>query len=321
MDLPEVDDLQFFDRVARCATLTEAARTWGVSTSAVSKRLARLENRIGIRLINRSTRRLSLTGEGLHYAAGVAEILGRIADLEESVTTDQRALRGRVAVHSTIGLGRAHIAPLLGTLRTRHPGVEVELDLSHLPLNITGTSFDLAIRVGRLKDSRLQFRRLHENRRVLCAAPGYLAGRTRPTSPADLADHQCIVIRENDSDYAIWRFGDEADETAIRVHGSMISNDGDIATRWCLQGHGLLMRSLWQVAPMFRDGTLEQVLPEIPTPPADIYAVHGAGRPPRRVLAVLDHLQAGLRDRIRPAASGGSPGEVRDGALGEYGDG
>lgn len=299
MDLPEVDDLQFFDLVARSSTLTEAARAWGVSTSAVSKRLARLEDRLGIRLINRSTRRLSLTGEGARYAAGVAEILGRVADLEESISTDQSKLRGRVAVHSTIGLGRAHIAPLLGTFSTRHRGIEVELDLSHLPLNISGTTFDLAVRVGRLKDSRLQFRRLHANRRVLCAAPDYFADRRRPASLADLADHHCIVIRENDSDYAIWRFGDGPEETAIRVHGSMTSNDGDIATRWCVEGHGLLMRSLWQVAPLFRDGTLEQVLPDIPTPPADIYAVYpAAGQPPRRVVAALDHLQAGLQDRL-----------------------
>ena len=164
---------------------------------------------------------------------------------------------GGSAVHSTIGLGRAHIAPLLGTFSTLHPGVDIELDLSHLPLNIAGTSFDIAIRVGQLRDSRLKARRLHPNRRVLCAAPSYFNDRTRPTSLADLADHHCIVIRENETDYAIWRFGKDDDETAVRVHGSMISNDGDIATRWCLEGHGLIMRSLWQVAPFMRDGALE----------------------------------------------------------------
>ncbi len=299
MDLPELDDLQFFDQIARCATLTEAARVWGVSTSAVSKRLARLENRLGVRLVNRSTRRLNLTGEGARYAAGVAGILTQVSDLEESISTEQKALRGRVAVHSTIGLGRAHIAPLLGTFSTLHPEVDIELDLSHLPLNIAGTSFDIAIRVGQLRDSRLQAKRLYPNRRVLCAAPGYFADRPRPTSLADLNDHHCIVIRENETDYAIWRFGKDDDETAVRVHGSMISNDGDIATRWCLEGHGLIMRSLWQVAPFIRDGALELVLPDIPTPAADIYAVYpSVSHPPRRILAALDHLRIGLQGRL-----------------------
>ncbi len=299
MDLPELDDLQFFDQIARCGTLTEAARIWGVSTSAVSKRLARLENRLGVRLVNRSTRRLNLTGEGARYAAGVTGVLAQISDLEESISTEQKALRGRVAVHSTIGLGRAHIAPLLGTFSTLHPAVDIELDLSHLPLNIAGTSFDIAIRVGQLRDSRLQASRLYPNRRVMCAAPSYFTDRPRPTSLADLADHHCIVIRENETDYAIWRFGKSDDETAVRVHGSMISNDGDIATRWCLEGHGLIMRSLWQVAPFMRDGTLELVLPDVPTPAADIYALYpSVGYPLRRILAALDHLRTGLAERL-----------------------
>lgn len=300
MDLPELDDLQFFDQIARSATLTEAARTWGVSTSAVSKRLARLENRLGAQLVNRSTRRLTLTSEGARYATGVTGILAQISDLEESISTEQRTLRGRVAVHSTIGLGRAHIAPLLGTFSTLHPDVDIELDLSHLPLNIAGTSFDIAIRVGQLRDSRLRAHRLYPNRRVLCAAPRYFDGKSRPTSLADLTDHHCIVIRENESDYAIWRFGTDGDEMAVRVHGSMISNDGDIATRWCLEGHGLVMRSLWQVQQYLRQQALELVLPEIPTPAADIFAVYpSVSHPPRRILAALDHLRTGLQERLK----------------------
>ncbi|MFD9893459.1 LysR family transcriptional regulator [Amycolatopsis sp. NPDC059027] len=299
MDLPELDDLQFFDGVARSQTLTQAARRWGVSPSAVSKRLARLERRLGVQLVTRSTRRLDLTGEGERYAAGVARLLPMITDLEEEVGERRHEVRGRVAVHSTIGLGRAHIAPVLGGFQKLHPDIEIEVELSHLPLHIAGTPFDFAVRVGRQRDSALHARLLHPNRRVVCASPDYLRRRNPPSSIHDLPDHDCIVIRENDSDYAIWRFGTGAEEAAIKVPGSMISNDGEIATQWCVDGHGLVMRSLWHVAPLLRTGELVRVLPDMPTPDAHIYAVYPSARAlPRRARLAIDHLANELPPRL-----------------------
>ncbi|MFE0021133.1 LysR family transcriptional regulator [Amycolatopsis sp. NPDC059021] len=299
MDLPELDDLQFFDGVARSQTLTQAARRWGVSPSAVSKRLARLERRLGVQLVTRSTRRLDLTGEGERYAAGAARLLPMITDLEEEVGERRHGVRGRVAVHSTIGLGRAHIAPLLGGFRKLHPDIEIDLELSPLPLHVAGTPYDFAVRVGRQRDSALHARLLHPNRRVVCASPDYLRRRDPPRSVHDLPDHDCIVIRENDSDYAIWRFGTGAEEAAIKVPGAMISNDGEIATRWCADGHGLVMRSLWHVAPLLRTGELVQVLPDVPTPDAHIYAVYASARAlPRRARLAIDHLATELRPRL-----------------------
>ncbi|MFB8280204.1 LysR family transcriptional regulator [Nocardia colli] len=297
------DDVTFFDIVARSRSLTEAAREFGVSVSSVSKRLAQMEARLGVLLVQRSTRRLTLTPEGERYAAGASVIAAQLAELEDSIAEQQHELRGRVHVRSTIGLGRAHIAPLVADFVERNPRVQVDLELSSLPLNIAGTGFDLDIRVGALPDSRLTATRLWVNRRVLCASPEYLRRNGTPASIEELDQHTCIILRENESDYALWRFESGDKELSIRVAGNLISNDGDVITQWCLAGRGLVMRSLWHVEPLLRDGSLVQVLPGIQTPSADIAAVYPAAAPlPRRTRAVIDHLKAGLGRRITAAA-------------------
>lgn len=299
MDLPDLDDMAFFHGLSQSPTLTAAARQWGVSPSAVSKRLGHLEARLGVRLVNRSTRRLHLTDEGQRYSAGIARLLPQLTDLEESVSDHRGAPRGRIAVSCTIGLGRAHIAPLLADFSRRYPQVQLELELTHLPLNIADTPFDLAVRVGRLRDSRLGSRFLHANRRVLCAAPDYLHRHGSPSELADLARHHCIVLKENESDYALWRFGTEQEPETVRVTGHLASNDGDVATAWAIDGLGLIMRSTWQVDPLIRAGKLVRVLDDIPTPEANVFAVH----PPHvheteRVRLLLDHLRTGLGRRL-----------------------
>lgn len=299
VDLPELDDMTFFHGLCQSPTLTAVARQWGVSPSAVSKRLSRLEGRLGVRLINRSTRRLHLTDEGQRYATGIARLLPQLTDLEESVGADRGAPRGRIAVSSTIGLGRAHVAPLLADFARLYPQVQLELELTHLPLNIADTPFDLAIRVGRLRDSRLSSRFLLPNRRIVCAAPDYLQRYGRPTGLSDLARHRCIVIKENENDYALWRFGTDQEPTTVRVTGHLASNDGDVATAWAIDGLGLIMRSSWQVDALIRTGQLVHVLDDIPTPDANVLAVHPAHvHETRRVRLLLDHLRTGLHQRI-----------------------
>ncbi|RDI44925.1 LysR family transcriptional regulator [Nocardia mexicana] len=293
------DDILFFDILARCRSLTEAARELGVSVSAVSKRLAQIEARLGVPLIQRTTRRLVLTPEGRRYATGAAVIAGQLEELEDSISEQHDELRGRVHVRSTIGLGRAHIAALVAEFVTAHPGIHIDLELSAMPLNIAGTGFDIDIHVGALHDSRLTTTRLCRNRRVVCAAPDYVRRHGLPGDLTDLERHNCLVLKENDSDYSLWRFAPGGNDTAVRVTGNLVSNDGGVITRWCLEGRGLVMRSLWHVGPLLRDGTLINALPDIPTPSADIYAVYAASAAlPRRTRAVIDHLKHGLQERI-----------------------
>lgn len=295
----EIDDISFFDVVARSASLTEVGREFGISLSSVSRRLTQLETRLGVRLVTRSTRRLTLTTEGERYAVGAAMIAAELAELEESVTGNVEELRGRLQIHSSVGLGRAHIAPLMADFIVENPHVQLDLELSAKPLSIAGTSYDIAIRVGSLQDTRLTAKRLCRNRRVVCASPDYLARQGSPRTIKDLEDHNCIVLRQGEGDFALWRFGSEGSETSVRVEGSMISNDGDVATRWCVEDRGLLMRSLWHVKPLLDEGALVQVLSDVETPSADIYAVFSkAPRVPRRVHAAVDHLVNSLPKRL-----------------------
>lgn len=292
-----LDDLQFFRVVASSETLTAASRELGCSLPVVSKRLSALERRLGVRLVQRGARRLVLTSEGTLYAARVETILGQLRELEDALTDRSAGLRGTLVVECTLGLGRAHVAPLLGEFAEAHPALHVRLQTSALPLR--RREFDVAIHVGTPPASSLRMRRLARNRRLPCASPSYLARHGTPARVEDLARHDCIVLRENESDYALWRFGDAGHPRQIRVDGSLSSNDGDVVTRWALEGRGVIMRSEWHVRPHLERGELVRVLPHVPTPPADIYALtEDDEHVPRRVSEFIDFLAARLPRRL-----------------------
>ncbi|MGW4755024.1 LysR substrate-binding domain-containing protein [Streptomyces chartreusis] len=294
-----LDDLEFFQVVASSETLTAASRELGCSLPVVSKRLSALERRLDVRLVQRGARRLVLTSEGELYAARVATILDQVRELEDSITDRSGGLRGSLIVEATLGLGRSHIAPLLGEFAQAHPELHVRLQTSALPLRPHRREFDVAVHVGAPPDSSLRMRRLAENRRVPCAAPSYLARHGTPTSIEDLAGHDCIVLRENESDFALWRFGDTAGTRHIRVRGSLSSNDGDVVTGWALEGRGIIMRSEWHVGPHLDRGELVHVLPDMPTPAADIYALtEDDAHVPQRVSRLIDFLAARLPRRL-----------------------
>ncbi|MEV5407766.1 LysR family transcriptional regulator [Thermopolyspora sp. NPDC052614] len=298
--MPEsVDDLRFFKVVAASETLTAAARGLGCSLPVVSKRLAAMEQRLGVQLVRRGTRRLVLTSEGAVLAKGIDPILADVQRLEEQVSGGSEALRGSLVVESTLGIGRAHIGPLLGEFGARHPDLDVQLTTTPLPVSPHRREFDVAIRVGPIHDSTLRIRRLAENRRVVCASPEYVRRHGAPRTVDELAEHNCILLRENYGDYALWRFGEGPDEFRVRVGGTLSSNDGDIVTGWALEGRGLIMRSTWHVGPMLKDGRLVQVLADVPTPAADVYALHAdTEHVPARVTAVLDFLSERLPERL-----------------------
>lgn len=294
-----IDDLQFFQVVAASETLTAAARRLDSSLPVVSKRLSALERRLDVRLVQRGTRRLALTSEGALYARRLDAILAQLRELEDLVTEGSGELRGSLVVQATLGLGRDHVAPLIGEFAAQHPHLQVQLHTSALPLRPHRREFDVAVHVGSPPDSTLRMRRLAKNRRVPCAAPSYLARRGTPARVEDLAHHDCIVLRENEGDYALWRFGETDDPRQVRVCGSLSSNDGTVVTDWALEGRGVIMRSEWHVRPHIERGELVRVLPHVPTPAADVYALHeDDGHVPRRVTELIEHLAARLPSRL-----------------------
>jgi DNA-binding transcriptional LysR family regulator len=267
-------DLAFFAAVVKEGSLSAAARALDVSPPAVSKRLAQLERRLGVRLMHRTTRRLSLTPEGELYGEACRRLLADIEDVERRISSARAAPKGLLRVNAPLGFGRAYVGPVVSAFQRRYPDVEVLLHLTDRPVNLTDEAFDVGIRFGDLPDARIVARKIANNRRLLCAAPAYLAERGRPSRPSDLARHACIVLRQNDIVSGLWRLSRGRKTEAVKVRGPLSSNDGSVVLRWALDGHGILMRAEWEIADHLRAGRLEQVLPEYALPPADVYAVY-----------------------------------------------
>lgn len=289
-------DLGVFAVLARSGSLSAAARELDLSTPAVSKRLAQMEQRVGVALVNRTTRRMSLTPEGEVYLEHARRVLGTIDELEQTLGLAKATPKGLLRVNATLGFGRSHVAPLVSRFVKRHVDIEVQLQLSVNPPPITDDAFDICIRFGAPPDSRLVARRLAANRRLLCAAPSYLARHGMPKTPADLARHACITIRQGDEAYGLWRLtgrGRQATPQAVKVRGPLSTNDGGIAVSWALEGHGILMRAEWDIARHLAAGRLVQVLPQFDTPDADLYAVWPqAHQGSRRVRAFVEFVAA-----------------------------
>ncbi|PIF25242.1 DNA-binding transcriptional LysR family regulator [Acidovorax sp. 62] len=270
-------EMAFFSLLARCGSFSATARELNVSTPAVSKRLAQMEARLGVQLLNRTTRRVSLTPEGETYLAHARRILADIADMEQLVSRTQSTPQGLLRVNATLGFGRSHIAPLISDFVRSHPQVQVQLQLSVDPPPLASDAFDVCIRFGEPPDARVIARRIAPNRRLLCASPAYLAQRGTPKIPSDLARHDCIGIRQGDDAYGQWRLSPARKSSAVevvKVRGGLSTNDGEIAVNWALEGHGIVMRAEWDVARYLRSGRLVQVLADHHTPPADIYAIY-----------------------------------------------
>jgi DNA-binding transcriptional LysR family regulator len=266
-------DLAFFALLMREGSLAAAAQQLGVTPPAVSKRLAALEQRLGVRLLHRTTRRIGLTPEGETYLVEGARVLGELESLERLVAGAKAQPQGLLRVNATLGFGRRKIAPLLSGFARAYPQVELQLQLSDRPVHLVEQGFDVQIRFGELPDARLTARLLARNRRLLCAAPAYLAEAGTPQSPRELARHRCLFIRESDETFGSWHLRQGARLETVKVRGPLSCNDGETALGWALDGQGILVRSEWELAPLLREGRLVRLLADWALPPADIYAV------------------------------------------------
>lgn len=269
-----VSELAFFIQLVRLGSLAATARELNLTPPAVSKRLAQLEQRLGVRLLNRTTRSISLTAEGELYLVNAQRIVGEIEEMERQVSSSRAEPKGLLRVNAPLGFGRTHVGPAVSSFVQRHPEVEVQLNLTDRPINLPDDATDVAIRFGELPDSRLIARRIASNRRRLCAAPAYLERFGTPEMPKDLAAHNCIVLRQNDAAFGVWRLSRGKQAESVKVRGSLSTNDGEVALNWALDGHGILMRAEWNLARHLRSGELVEVLGDYETPPADIYAVY-----------------------------------------------
>jgi DNA-binding transcriptional LysR family regulator len=268
-----LSDMLIFVRIVAAGSLSGAARELRQSLTVVSRRLTRLEERLGVRLANRTTRSLTLTEEGARFHERCVRILAEIEDAEAEAAGGRDTAVGQLRVTSTFAFGLRWLGPLLREFQQAHPGLHVHLDTSDVIANVVESGYDLAIRFGSLADSSLIARQLAPNLRVICAAPSYLAARGRPERPEELMAHD--VIAYGDPPNTDWTF---LDGRSIAVRGGLGTNNGELAHRWALDGAGLVLKSLWDVQDDLRAGRLEIVLPGFRLPAAPIHAIYPHSR-------------------------------------------
>jgi DNA-binding transcriptional LysR family regulator len=293
-----ISDLSLFLRVLDAGSISGAARRSGISVAVASKRLERLERRLGVRLVHRTTRRLEPTSEGAWLAERGRSSIEEIEALTESLRQSQRDITGRLRVSVSTSFGRLHVSPLLPSFLAQHPRVALDVHFSDHLVDLAASDLDLALRIGTLDDSNLVARRLAVDRRVLCASPEYLRRRGAPESPADLAAHDCLVQRGGPGPRATWRLSDGAGGlVAVRVRGRFETNLGDAVRDAALAGLGIAQHSTWRVCDDLRAGRLNIVLPRHPPQEGGIYAVTRERRKPARVRAFIDFIAARFGER------------------------
>ncbi|WP_109480563.1 LysR family transcriptional regulator [Paraburkholderia sp. C35] len=287
--------LMAFSRVVAAGSLSAAARDMDLPLSVVSKRLAQLEKSVGVRLIQRTTRRQTLTEEGALFHARVVRILDEIEQAEALLSQRRQQVSGLLRVTAPGQLGRQKIAPLIADFQRLHPQLTVQLELTDAVVDLVEGGLDLAIRFGSLADSSLIARVLAPNFRVLCASPAYLEAHGTPAHPHDLTAHRCILI--GDQRRAEWRVEGE-DSIAVRVDASIVPNDGEAAHLFALADAGIAVKSIWDVGDDILAGRLRRVLPRHAMSAAPLHAIypHSQHLAPR-VRVFVDY----LRERLAQA--------------------
>jgi len=293
----ERSDLDLVLQVVAQGSLAGAARALDLAPPAVTKRLAALESRLALRLFHRTTRRLQLTPEGEAFVDKARALLDGFAALEHELGERLAEPRGLLRVCSSFGFGRAWVAPALARFQAAHPGVELQLQLSEQLPELEAGRFDAAVWLWRPSQPALLSRKLASNRRILVGAPSYLKRAGVPQQPQDLAQHQCLVVREHVDRPALWRLDalqrGQPSQT-VRVHGALSCNSGEVVRDWALAGLGLMLRSLWDVHEHLASGRLVHLLPQFAMLDADIHFItppRGARlAAPKRLRLLQEHL-------------------------------
>jgi DNA-binding transcriptional LysR family regulator len=295
------EDLRFFCVPAGQPSLAQTARMLNVTPSSITQRLQGIEDKLKLKLLHRQGRTVTLTDEGQLLAERARLILAELDELQECLQDRKHELVGRLRILAPLGFGNEYVAELAAQFQARHREVSVELVLSDSPNRQALEAWDIVIHIGALPDSSMLQTVLAKNRRFLCASRDYVARHGRPASIADLRHHDCISLQENAEDVTMWRLRAPGAEShaAIRIRPSLTSNDGRVVKQWALKGHGIMMRSEWDVAQELRNGTLLRILPDHDLPDADIVALLGSEQRRRsaRTMRFLDLLRQSLGAR------------------------
>jgi DNA-binding transcriptional LysR family regulator len=271
--MDRLKQIESFVAVAIKGSLTAAANAEGVAPAVIGRRIDALEERLGVKLLMRTTRKISLTHEGGAFLEDCQRLLTDLANAEASVSAGGVKASGHLRATAPGGFGRRHVAPLVPAFLAQHPDVSISLNLSDRVVDLVNEGYDCAVRVGELPDSSLVSVRLADNRRLCVASPKYLARAGTPRHPNDLARHECLTLSSEAGQSRGWAFRVDDQVLHMRPPGRLDCSDGQALHDWCLAGMGIAWRSIWEVDSEVRAGQLVAVLEDFAAPPNGIYAV------------------------------------------------
>ena len=283
-----IQDMEIFARVVTSGSMTAASRELGISPAVVSKRIRRMEERLGSRLLQRTTRRLAMTETGQGYYERVVAILASVEEAENFIARRNAAPKGTLKVTAPTSFGRMHIAPYIGDFLAANPDLQLNLDLSDQFVDLVGEGIDVAIRIGELEDSSLVARRLAPNHRVICAAPAYLEKHGEPMNLGELARHNCVAAVNQD----MWRLEGPEGPVNMRVSGNIHTNSSEVVREAVKAGLCIALRSTWDVGPELKAGQLKVILPQYRSSSrVALFAVYPSRRfLPVKVRVFIDYL-------------------------------
>ncbi len=292
-----VEHLAFFLRLSETEGLAKAGREFGFSAATSSAKLSALEAYFGCRLVNRTTRSFSLTEEGRLLYDRAKGIVSDVHDLKNRLSYGSENISGRIRMTCTHDFGRHVLSPILNKFMNENPDISIELLMNDSHLDVIGEGIDMAIRMGNLQDSTLRVRQIAKNRRVVCASPDYLERYGEPKHPLDLKDHNCLGIMFKYGVNQDWQFFENGKTVSVRVSGNRICNNGEMVRDWCVGGHGIAFKSIWDVRNDLSAGRLVELLkPYRNAPESALNVVYPGGvSPSPRVKALTDFMAISLR--------------------------
>nr|WP_315473109.1 LysR family transcriptional regulator [uncultured Undibacterium sp.] len=290
--MDQFKQISTFAEVATRGSLSAAARAEGVAPAMIGRRLDALEERLDVKLLQRTTRKIALTIEGAAFLEDCQRILAELEEAETSVSERSAKASGQLTISAPGGFGRQHVAPLIPNFLAEHKEVKLTLNLNDRVVDLIGEGVDVAIRIAALTDSNLIGVKLADNKRVVVASPDYIKRHGRPVTLDDLHHHNCLTFSSDGSQRG-WTFRDNGKNILRKVEGNMVCNDGAVLHDWALSGKGLAWRSMWEVGTEIEAGKFVTVLDEFNAPGNDIYAIFAQRRHlPLRIRAFVDFLRA-----------------------------
>ncbi len=289
--MDQFKQISTFVEVIAKGSLSAAARAEGIAPAMIGRRLDALEKRLGVKLLQRTTRKIALTNEGSAFLENCQRILADLENAESAVAERSIKASGHLTISAPAGFGRQHVAPLLPSFLAEHRDVTITLSLNDRVVDLIGEGIDVAIRIAPLSDSNMVGVKLAANQRVIVASPGYIKRYGTPKSLGDLDKHNCLAISSDGSQRG-WTFRHNNKNVTIKVAGNMVCNDGEVLHDWALSGKGLAWRSMWEVGAEIESGKLVTVLDEFAAAGNDIYAVFAQRQHlPLRIRAFVDFLR------------------------------